>query len=130
MSGSGLVVLSIAGPGIAFLAVLAAAIRTLRVEPHEMLVLRRSRDAIVNLGLFSTVRFELDNTADANGMVGVTLHLAERKHRSIRAGIGYSTDEGPRVDPPRRRRRDDPAGARPPATRRRPRPRGVEDREG
>jgi translocation and assembly module TamA len=46
-------------------------------------------------GLFAMVRVAHAKTLDEEGRLAVTISVLERRHRSIGAGIGYKTDEGP-----------------------------------
>lgn len=45
--------------------------------------------------LFSMVRVIPGETLDRNGELPLTLEVNERKHRSVKAGASYRTDEGP-----------------------------------
>ena len=55
-------------------------------------------DARKNLSdtlLFTTVDVEEGQTIDKQGRIAVYIQLRERKHRTIRAGVSFKTDEGP-----------------------------------
>ncbi|OSM00297.1 putative surface antigen [Magnetofaba australis IT-1] len=56
--------------------------------------LREARKAMVGTGLFSAARVKLSETPDAEGRTPVVIKLIERKHRTWRAGAGFSTDQG------------------------------------
>lgn len=49
------------------------------------------------LNLFSTIRVDPFSELDDQGRVPVTVEVKERKHRTVRAGLGYSTDKGPQA---------------------------------
>ena len=50
---------------------------------------------LTGMSLFATVRIIPGQTANEKGQLPVTIAVKERKHRSIRGGISYKTDEGP-----------------------------------
>ena len=50
---------------------------------------------LIKTGLFSTVRVIAAQALNPAGQLPVAIALTERKHRSIGAGVGYRTDEGP-----------------------------------
>ena len=54
-----------------------------------------ARQALVDTQLFSTVQVQTPKQLDATGQLPVTFKLVERKPRTIGAGIGYQTDQGP-----------------------------------
>jgi translocation and assembly module TamA len=67
-------------------------------EPGELITPERvdqGRQNLLDSQLFSTVRIDLGDAPDAEGRLPVTIHLAERPHRSIGVGVRYRTDEGP-----------------------------------
>ncbi|MFW5734195.1 MAG: autotransporter assembly complex protein TamA [Oceanidesulfovibrio sp.] len=47
--------------------------------------------------LFSTIRIDPVQEMDQQGRVPIKVELKERKHRTVRAGLGYSTDKGPQA---------------------------------
>jgi len=57
--------------------------------------LEETQNAIYRSGLFSSVRVETGEEVNAAGEVPVQLKLAERKHRTVSAGLEYRSDEGP-----------------------------------
>lgn len=50
--------------------------------------------ALLQTGLFSTSEVDVAETPDENGDYPVTIVLKERAQRTIKAGIGYATEEG------------------------------------
>ncbi len=46
-------------------------------------------------GLFSTVQVSGAETVDKDGHLSINIAVKERKHRTIKAGVSYKTDEGP-----------------------------------
>lgn len=49
------------------------------------------------LNLFSTIRVDPVTELDDEGRVPVKVEIKERKHRTVRAGLGYSSDKGPQA---------------------------------
>jgi translocation and assembly module TamA len=54
-----------------------------------------ARLALSQSDLFSTIRIEHAEAADADGTLPMTVQLAEREHRTLGAGASFSTGEGP-----------------------------------
>jgi len=54
-----------------------------------------TREALRATALFSSVRISAAETLDADGRLPVTINLKERAHRTVGAGVSYSTDIGP-----------------------------------
>lgn len=54
----------------------------------------RLRRELLGSGLFSTVRCEYDPEVTAGGLLPVRVLLTERKHRTVRLGLEYSSDTG------------------------------------
>ncbi len=52
------------------------------------------RDEVMSTGLFSRVETVLPKNADGVSVIPVEFALTERKHRTVRAGMSYYTDEG------------------------------------
>ena len=74
--------------------------RLLSLEPgscYKGADIEAAQADLLKSGLFSTVRTRLPDQPDANGTVPVTIVVRERKHRTLRAGVSYYTDEGPGV---------------------------------
>lgn len=63
-------------------------------HPH---LLDETRQAMLSTGLFNAVRIHIDPTINEQGLHPVTVELDQRKHRSIRTGLGYSSDTGGKV---------------------------------
>ena len=61
-------------------------------DPEQV---EETRQALVDTNLFSTVVVREGKELDENGRLPITFAVTQRKHRSIGAGIGYQTDEGP-----------------------------------
>ena len=57
----------------------------------------RARRRLIDTNLFSTVRVFEGPEADEGGKWPVTFEVTERLHRTIGAGVGYRTDDGPNV---------------------------------
>lgn len=49
---------------------------------------------LLQTNLFASSDIEVEEEPNADGEVDVTLKLRERKHRTIKAGIGFATEEG------------------------------------
>ncbi|MGH8520881.1 MAG: autotransporter assembly complex protein TamA [Gammaproteobacteria bacterium] len=58
-------------------------------------VMDKTRQSLIDTNLFSTVVVAEPEKLDASGRLPITYTVTERKPRSIGAGIGYATDEGP-----------------------------------
>ncbi len=52
------------------------------------------RSALSGTGLFTSVKIEHAKMVDENGALPVTITVVEKKHRSVGAGVSYSTSEG------------------------------------
>lgn len=64
-------------------------------EPYDAELLARYRKKLSGLDLFASVQVEPDKTLTPDGQVPVRVSLIERKHRTVKGGINYKTDEGP-----------------------------------
>lgn len=60
-------------------------------DEQELVAVRRK---LANTNLFRTIRVEPAETVNGEGRLPVTATVEESKHRTIAAGINYSTDEG------------------------------------
>jgi translocation and assembly module TamA len=70
----------------------------LLLEPGQRYDVRdvdRARRRLIDTNLFSTVRVFEGPEPDEDGNWPVTFEVAERLHRTIGAGVGYRTDDGP-----------------------------------
>lgn len=65
--------------------------------PFNIALLGELRKRLSETGLFSSIVISHAKQLDGAGLLPVTIKLKERKHRSIRAGASYYTDEGPGV---------------------------------
>ena len=63
-------------------------------DPFNSARLREAREKLTGTNLFSMARVEPGDHLDADGMLPVRVYLSERKHRTVRAGVSYRTDEG------------------------------------
>jgi translocation and assembly module TamA len=63
-------------------------------ERFDRRQLDRTRDRLLETGLFAAVALERPNELDAEGRLPITLRIEERKHRSIGLAASWSTDEG------------------------------------
>ena len=55
--------------------------------------LRRLEKDLLQCGLFSSVRVEPDKTLDPNGLLPIHIKVSERKHRTVRLGGSYVSDD-------------------------------------
>ncbi len=62
-------------------------------EPFSLAAIERSRQNILNLDLFHSVRMEFQQEGEKPRQVPIRIRVAEKEPRSIRLGAGYSTDE-------------------------------------
>ena len=63
-------------------------------ERYRADLLAELQDRLVETGLFSIVRVEPAEEPGEGGLLPLTVEVRERKHRTIRLGLNYSTDEG------------------------------------
>ncbi|MBF0333822.1 MAG: BamA/TamA family outer membrane protein, partial [Alphaproteobacteria bacterium] len=64
-------------------------------DPFDASLLEEARERLALTGLFSSVRVEAREEEMMGGRLPVSIVLAERPPRSIGAGVGFSTSEGP-----------------------------------
>jgi translocation and assembly module TamA len=64
-------------------------------DPYDADLVARYRKKLSSLDLFTVVQVEPGQAVDASGRVPVNVTVAERKHRTIKGGVDYKTDEGP-----------------------------------
>jgi len=64
-------------------------------DRYDADLLARYRKKLSSLDLFSSVQVEPDKAVNAQGQVPVVVTVTERKHRTVKGGIDYKTDEGP-----------------------------------
>jgi translocation and assembly module TamA len=66
-----------------------------RGEPYDGRKVEEGRTALVETRLFGAVRIAHADKVDRDGELPMTVTVTEAKHRSIGAGVRYSTNEGP-----------------------------------
>jgi translocation and assembly module TamA len=64
-------------------------------DPFNGDLIEKARVDILATGLFSNAVMEMGETVDNAGQVPIRILLTERKHRTVKLGVGYRTDEGP-----------------------------------
>lgn len=64
-------------------------------QPYDADLVARFRKKVASLDLFTVVQVEPVNDPDAAGQVPIQVTVTERKHRTIKGGLDYKTDEGP-----------------------------------
>jgi translocation and assembly module TamA len=64
-------------------------------EPFDGGKVDKGRRALIDSGLFSSVRVAHADALDGDGRLPMTVTVVESKHRSIGGGLTYSTSEGP-----------------------------------
>ncbi len=64
-------------------------------QTYDSELVTRYRKKLVSLDLFAMVEADPAPKPDADGDVPVVVTVTERKHRTIKGGINYKTDEGP-----------------------------------
>lgn len=63
-------------------------------QPYDAEKLTAYRNTLSGLDLFAVVQIDPDKHVE-NGRVPIVVTVAERKHRTIKGGVDYKTDEGP-----------------------------------
>jgi translocation and assembly module TamA len=58
-------------------------------------LLQKARESLRATGLFAFVRVNIDETIDPEDHLPILIQVKERKHRTVKAGVSYKTDEGP-----------------------------------
>lgn len=66
-----------------------------RGAPYDARVVERFRKQLAALELFNAVQVETGPVDPATGQAPILVELAERKHRTVKGGVDYKTDEGP-----------------------------------
>ncbi|MGD9610191.1 MAG: autotransporter assembly complex family protein [Desulfovibrionaceae bacterium] len=64
-------------------------------QTYDAGLLERYRAKLSKLDLFASVQVEPAASIEENDQVPVTVTVIERKHRTIKGGLDYKTDEGP-----------------------------------
>ncbi|MGA1840261.1 MAG: autotransporter assembly complex protein TamA [bacterium] len=57
-------------------------------------LLSELQNRLIATGLFTSVTVKGGNALDAEGRLPITVRVKERKHRTVKAGMSYKTDEG------------------------------------
>ena len=63
-------------------------------QPFRAGLFQKFRERLIETGLFAHVRVTHAESLDAQGLLPIAVRLTERKHRTVRAGASYRTDEG------------------------------------
>ena len=58
-------------------------------------LLKEAKNRLNATGLFATVTVRPGESVDKEGNIPVGIEVKERKHRTIKTGLGYQTDQGP-----------------------------------
>ena len=64
-------------------------------DPYNADLLIVLEDRLMNTGLFSSVNAKEGEVIDEKGRIPIGVEVKERKHRTIKGGASYKTDEGP-----------------------------------
>lgn len=64
-------------------------------ETYDSGTLEGYRKKLSALNLFASIQVKPDATVQPDGQVPVVVTVTERKHRTIKGGLNYKTDEGP-----------------------------------
>lgn len=64
-------------------------------QPYDADLVARYRKKLIGLDLFTLVQAEPAPEPEPDGRVAIDVTVAERKHRTIKGGVDYKTDEGP-----------------------------------
>jgi translocation and assembly module TamA len=62
-------------------------------DPFNVDLLQKARRKLRATGLFAFVQVKKGETIDSEDRLPVMIHVKERKHRTVKAGISYKTDE-------------------------------------
>jgi len=76
-------------------AYLAAQVPWKEGQPYDADLVARYRKKLVGLDLFAMVQVEPAEALDASGQAPIQVKVIERKHRTVKGGVNYKTDEGP-----------------------------------
>jgi translocation and assembly module TamA len=63
-------------------------------DPFNAELLRSLEDRLMKTDLFSSANAKEGEVIDEKGRVPIRAEIRERKHRTIKSGVGYKTDEG------------------------------------
>src|SRR5690606_12628974 len=65
-----------------------------RGAPYDGNLVEEARRALRATGLFTTATIDHGDAVDAEGNLPVSVRVAEAKHRSVGAGLNWSTSDG------------------------------------
>lgn len=63
-------------------------------ELYDPCKIDKTQNALESAGLFSSISITHGTNVSDNGLIPIEIEVIEGKHRSIGAGVGYSTDNG------------------------------------
>ncbi len=66
-------------------------------QRYDQSLLEVYYERLSQLNLFATIRIDPEQTLDEADRAPIKVILTERKHRTVRAGVGYSSDKGPEI---------------------------------
>lgn len=64
-------------------------------QAYDERLINDYRSSLTKLNLFSTIDVRISGEVDAKGQVPIAVKVIERKHRTIKGGVDYKSDEGP-----------------------------------
>lgn len=64
-----------------------------QTQPYDIRLLEKCRQQLLATGLFATVSVRPEPEMDIQGQLPIHISLKERKHRTVRTGVSYKTDE-------------------------------------
>ncbi len=64
-------------------------------ETYDIRLINAYRTKLTKLDLFSSIKVDVSEDVAGDGQAPVTVSLIERKHRTIKGGVDYKSDEGP-----------------------------------
>ncbi|MCB2053237.1 MAG: outer membrane protein assembly factor [Geminicoccaceae bacterium] len=64
-------------------------------DQYDVRKIEEARTRLLDSELFSTIKISPAKTADEDGRLPVAFEMTQRKHRTIGAGLGYLSGEGP-----------------------------------
>lgn len=66
-------------------------------DPYAPSRIERARRRLIDSNLFSTIRVIEGDTTDETGHLPVEFEVRQRQHRTVGAGVGFRSDDGPNV---------------------------------
>jgi translocation and assembly module TamA len=64
-------------------------------DQYNVDLLQKARNSLRTTSLFAFVQVNIGETIDTEGRLPVLIRVKERKHRTVKGGVSYKTDEGP-----------------------------------